>query len=103
MSSYDREELMKKDVPVTDADFETLLEECVPELPPVDIVKSAAAQKLLSNLFFTYSANERCAAIILPSLMDITMHPATSYVLLFILVSFFDYYFIMLSQTRSCF
>lgn len=49
MSSYDREELMKKDVPVTDADFETLLEECVPELPPVDIVKEVTPWKTAMN------------------------------------------------------
>lgn len=49
MSSYDWEEFMKKNVPVTDADFESLLEECVPELPPVDIVSEVTPWKNAMN------------------------------------------------------
>ena len=49
MSSYNWEETMKKEVRMKDADFEALLEECVPELPPVDVVKEVTPWKKAMN------------------------------------------------------
>lgn len=49
MSSYEWDEMMKKDNPVMESDFEALLEECVPELPPVDIVNDVTPWKQAMN------------------------------------------------------
>ncbi len=49
MSSYDWEEMMKKDNPVMESDFENLLEECVSDLPPVDVVKGVTPWKNAMN------------------------------------------------------
>lgn len=49
MSSYDWEEMIKKDTPVLDSDFEVFLEECVPELPPEEIVNAVNPWKQAMN------------------------------------------------------
>ena len=49
MSSYEWDEMMKKDNPVMESDFEALLEECVSELPPVDVVNDVTPWKTAMN------------------------------------------------------
>lgn len=49
MSSYNWEETMKNEARMKDADFEALLEECVPELPPADVVKEVTPWKTAMN------------------------------------------------------
>lgn len=49
MSSYDWEIMMKKDDPMNESDFDKLLEECVPELPPVDVVKGVTPWRKAMN------------------------------------------------------
>ena len=49
MSSCNWEETMKNEARMKDADFEALLEECVPELPPVDVVKEVTPWKKAMN------------------------------------------------------
>ena len=49
MSSYDWEEMMKRDEPVIEPEFETFLKECVPELPPTDIVNEVTPWKNAMN------------------------------------------------------
>jgi len=49
MSSYEWEEMMKKDTPMTESDFDILLEDCVPELPPMDVVRAVTPWKKAMN------------------------------------------------------
>lgn len=49
MSSYDWETMMKKDAPMNESDFDNLLEECVPELPPADVVKGVTPWRKAMN------------------------------------------------------
>ena len=49
MRNYDREEIRKRDIPMREVDFETLLEECIPELPPAYVVDGVTPWKTAMN------------------------------------------------------
>ena len=49
MSSYDWEEMMGKETQMMESDFDNLLEECVPELPPMDVVRAVTPWKKAMN------------------------------------------------------